>query len=118
MILVDTSVWIKHAKSFDPKLAELLHEWKVYCHFFVVGELAIGSIKNREIFLEKLNEFPKAERVGDKKVLEFIETNKLYATGLSYIDIHLLASCVVTKCKLYTLDNKLADFAAKMGINY
>ena len=118
MILVDTSVWVNHDRIFDPALAEIVTNGQLLCHDFIVGELAVGSIKDRKIFLGKLGQFNKIKKISDEIILEFIETHKLYATGLSYIDIHLLASCMLGKCKIYSLDKKLVEFAKKLGVNY
>ena len=48
MVLVDTSVWVTHLREGADRLAELLNEGLVCCHPFVIGELACGSLKNRD----------------------------------------------------------------------
>jgi predicted nucleic acid-binding protein len=40
MILVDTSVWIEHLRVGSDRLKTLLLDEQVFCHPFVVGELA------------------------------------------------------------------------------
>ena len=48
MVLVDTSVWVRHLREGDPDLEQLLNDGEVMCHPFIVGELACGNLKNRQ----------------------------------------------------------------------
>lgn len=50
MILVDTSVWIEHLRAADARLVELLGDDEAGCHPLVIEELALGSIKQRDVF--------------------------------------------------------------------
>jgi predicted nucleic acid-binding protein len=50
--------------------------------------------------------------------MRFIETNRLMGKGLGYVDIHLLASAVLTSVPLWTLDKGLSKAAAALGIKY
>jgi hypothetical protein len=118
MILVDSSVWIKHGQIFNDRLAELLHNEQVLCHDFIIGELAAGSIKNRENFLKNLKAFPRAKKVEDEFVLNFIEARRLYSSGLGYVDIHLLASCIIEKCRFFTFDKRLDAISETLAIKY
>jgi hypothetical protein len=42
-----------------------------------------------------------------EEVMLFIENHSLMGKGLGYIDMHLLASAILTKVPLWTLDNNL-----------
>ena len=53
-----------------------------------------------------------------EKVLQFIEHYRLTGKGLGYVDVHLLASAVLTGVPLWTLDKKLQQASAKLRINY
>ena len=62
MILVDTSVWIDHLHTADPRLVSLLTDDEIGCHPLVVEELALGSIKQRDVVLDllaNLRQFPR-----------------------------------------------------------
>ena len=48
MILVDTSVWIDHLRAGDRDLIRLLEDRQVLGHPFVLGELALGHLRQRE----------------------------------------------------------------------
>ena len=54
----------------------------------------------------------------DEEVLKFIENNQLMGKGLGYIDVHLIASAVLTDVPLWTFDKTLDKFTEKIGINY
>jgi predicted nucleic acid-binding protein len=52
------------------------------------------------------------------EILSFIENNSLYGKGLGYIDMHLLASALLTGLPLWTLDKKLESCAANLKCSY
>lgn len=107
MILVDTSVWVSHLRNGNSKFEQLLNDGDVLCHPFIIGELACGNIKNRIEILSLLNALPKADLLDNEELLLFIERNDLMGKGLGLIDIHLLASTVLSEAALWTLDSKL-----------
>lgn len=118
MILVDTSVWVFHLRETQPGLAELLNEGQVACHPFILGELACGNLRNRTTVLSLLEALPKAVLVEHEEVLAFIENHDLMGKGLGYVDVHLLASAVLTELPLWTLDKKLKKAAEGLRCEY
>lgn len=117
MILADTSVWIDHLRGSDPDLARLLGAGQILIHPFVIGELASGSLRQREIILGALGEMPQATVVDDSEVLGMIERHALFSRGLGYIDAHLLASVLLTpNTTLWTRDRRLHEAAAALGV--
>lgn len=117
MILVDTSVWIDHLRSGEPSLAIALNEGKVLMHPFVLGELACGSLKNRDDVLQLLSALPSAPIATDRETLEFIERRSLMGRGIGYIDVHLLASTALAGTAwLWTSDRRLAAAAAELEL--
>jgi predicted nucleic acid-binding protein len=115
-VLVDTSVWVSHLRFGEERLAKLLNEEKVACHPFVIGELACGTIENREEILTLLNELPKVEGGTSDEVLIFIERNRLMGQGLGLVDVHLLCSAILSGISLWTLDKSLARAAESLDI--
>lgn len=109
MILVDTSVWVEHLRSGTAELQALLNDGDVMCHPFIVGELACGNIKNRREILSLLKDLPMASIADDDEVMATIEHHGLMWKGLGYIDVHLLASAILTNVPLWTLDKRLRD---------
>jgi predicted nucleic acid-binding protein len=118
MVLVDTSVWVSHLRHGNEDLQKLLHDGEVACHPFIVGELACGNLRNRDEILTYLQSLPMTILAGDKEVLKFIDNNQLMGKGLGYIDVHLIASALLTNALLWTLDKTLNKFAEKIDINY
>jgi len=117
MVLVDTSVWVSHLRDGNVGLERLLNDGEVVCHPFIVGELACGNLKNRDEILTYLQSLPIAILAEDEEVLQFIKNNQLMGKGLGYIDVHLIASAVLTEVHLWTFDKILDKFAKKIGIN-
>lgn len=118
MILADTSVWIKHLRKGHPVLARLLERREIFLHPLVSGELACSNLKNRRLLIEHLSNLPRAVQASDSDVMEFLELRKLWARGIGWIDLHLLASTLLSNCKLWTLDQRLHEIAAELGVAY
>jgi hypothetical protein len=118
MVLVDTSVWIDHLGRGSVGLASPLSEGQVLCHPFIVGELACGNLKNRMEILSLLQTLPAVRKADDDEVLQFIERHHIMGKGLGYIDAHLLASSMLSHVPLWTLDKRLSDAAASLGVRY
>jgi predicted nucleic acid-binding protein len=122
MILIDSSVWInlflKDNEPLKGLLFSLFDEPIIYCHPFVIGEIAIGNIPNHKKVLDDILALPQSVLLDDSEVLAFIESNKLYGKGLGYIDAHLLASARISSLKLWTHDKKLHQQAVKLELAY
>ena len=116
MILVDTSVWIEHLRGGSERLRSLLHDDQVLCHPFVVGELACGTLRNREEILDNLRALPEARVAEQEEVLRFLEEHHLYGHGLGWVDAHILASTLLTRCSLWTMDRPLQRAATGLRV--
>ena len=116
MTLVDTSVWIAHLRQGNDQLAELLDKGGVCCHWFVIGELACGTLRNRAELLALLRALPAAPIAEHEEVLNFISERKLAGRGLGWIDMHLLASALLANCAVWTFDKALGAVAAELKL--
>jgi hypothetical protein len=116
VILTDTSVWIAHFRNGSDDLKRALENAEVLCHPHVVGELACGNLRNRDIILEFLQALPPATVATDEEALACVERNRLYGTGLGYTDVHLLASALLTPTRLWTLDAALGREAKRLRV--
>lgn len=116
MVLVDTSVWIEHFRRGSPKLKDLLHDEQVLGHSLIVGELACGNIKNRDEILSLLQALPQATEAENHEVLLVLEKKKLFGKGLSWIDICLLISVLISGSALWTLDKRLQKIARSLDL--
>ncbi len=118
MVLVDTSVWISHFREGNATLINLLNECCVACHPFIVGELACGHLKNRVEILSLLQTLPMSVQAEHEEVLLFMDNNQLMGKGLGYIDIHLLASAILTRIPILTFDKRLNAIATKLSLSF
>jgi hypothetical protein len=117
VILADTSVWVDHLRRGDKTLAALLDAGTVLVHPFVIGELALGNLRQREILLNALADLPHASVATDAEVLHFIERHALSGRGIGYIDAHLLAAAKLTAgAELWTNDKRLHAVAVQLGL--
>lgn len=116
MTLVDSSVWIGHLRVESPRLVALLETEGVVCHPFVIGELACGSLAHRETFLALLRQLPRTDSASHDEALHVLNTHRLWGRGLGWVDVHLLASALLSDCGLWTLDRRLHEAAAELGL--
>jgi predicted nucleic acid-binding protein len=117
MILVDTSVWIDHLRVGNQRLKGLLLESAVLTHPFIVGELACGSLKNRQAIMSLLRTLPEAVSADHDEVLDLLENEHLNGCGIGWIDAHLLASARLSRAGIWTLDRCLARIASGLRIS-
>jgi predicted nucleic acid-binding protein len=117
VILVDTSVWIEHLRARDETLGGELADENVLIHPFVIGELALGVLHERERLLGSLHDLPQASVATDREVLDLIARHRLFGSGIGYVDAHLLAAVRLTAgAALWTRDRRLAGVASRLGM--
>lgn len=117
MILVDTSIWVHHLRAGHPDLARLLGGGRVLGHPWVTGEIALGSLSQREHVLRLLASLPQAQTATASELASFIEQRQLYGLGIGYVDVQLLAATRLTPdARLWTGDTRLAAAAARLDI--
>jgi predicted nucleic acid-binding protein len=116
VILVDTSIWIDHLDHGDPTMRQLLDKKEVLIHPFVVGEIALGTLRERDRAMREFGKLPFTYPLDDNDVIEMIVAHRLHGVGIGYVDAHLLASCLVNRRTwLWTRDRRLANLAALLG---
>lgn len=118
MILVDTSVWIDYLRAGDQVLSRLLVDRQVLAHPFVIGELALGNIGQRDRVLHDIRNLPQAVAANDNETFRFINSHRLFGLGIGYVDAALLASVRLTHgASLWTRDRRLWSVSERMGIS-
>jgi predicted nucleic acid-binding protein len=120
-VLVDTSVWIRFLANRSPYAAELdglLSRDEVSGHEFVYGELLIGDKGGRRQLLADYDQMYQAPVVPHREVVAFARDRKLHGRGIGWIDAHLLASALVGRLRLWTVDPALAALAKELVIAY
>jgi len=118
MVLVDTSVWVAHLRDGNIGLEALLTKGHALTHAFIAGELACGNLRNRAEILSCLDALPKAVHAKHQEIMALIESHRLTGKGLGYVDMHLLASAILTSVPLWTLDKKMSETAFLLGISH
>ena len=117
MILVDTSVWIEHFRAASAMLSQLLDNGEVLGHPFVLGELALGNLRQREDVLRVLRRLPQATSAAHQEVIQLIDREVLFGRGIGYVDAHLLAAARLTAgSRLWTHDRRLRAVAAQLDL--
>jgi predicted nucleic acid-binding protein len=121
MVLVDTSIWIRFLSNREPyasALSRLLQQNEVGGHVLVYGELLIGDNGGRQQLLTDYALMHHTPPVPHQEIVAFVRYRRLYGRGLSWIDVHLLASALVAGAPLWSADLRLADVARELDIAY
>jgi predicted nucleic acid-binding protein len=117
MILVDTSVWIDHLGAADPMLVTLLAEERVLAHAYVIGEISLGSLRDRELVLGALLDLPRAPLATPEEAFYLIEHQRLFNRGIGFVDASLLASARLQPgVTLWTRDKRLKSVADELNL--
>ncbi len=117
MILLDTSVWVDHFDTVDDEVTGLLSSRRIVIHPYVIGELAMGNLRNRDATIEVLNELVMLMPMRHSLIMKFVKNQSLFGTGLQYVDAHLLGSVLTTAgCKIWTRDKRLHAVAERLGV--
>ena len=86
-------------------------------HPFIIGELALGSLRARAKTLALLDLLPQVRLPQLAEVRLMIEARRLYGLGIGLIGAHLIASVFVTSpTLLWTRDKPLHKVAEALGI--
>ncbi|RKE38332.1 hypothetical protein B0G76_4644 [Paraburkholderia sp. BL23I1N1] len=117
MILVDTSVWIDHLNASDSMLISLLAEQRVLAHPYVIGEISLGSLRDRDIVLGALLDLPRVPVATPEETFYLIEREGLFNRGIGYVDTSLLASARLQPgTTLWTRDKRLKKVADELNL--
>lgn len=117
-VIVDTSVWRKYLAGVASTraLGRLLDEDAVLLHPFVLGELTLGGLSDREASLfRRLPEVPVADHA---EVIVFVMERRLTRKGIGWVDAHLLASALLADARLWSADRALVSAARSLGASF
>ena len=117
MILADTSVWVDHFRKRDTLLSQQLQRNNVAIHPFVVTELVLGDLPDRQNAIRSLDRLPMVKVAQLNEVRGLIETHSLFRRGIGFVDAHLIASTLITPhTVLWSRDRRLHDVARTLGL--
>jgi predicted nucleic acid-binding protein len=115
-VLVDTNIWIDHLRQTEPVLVRLIENDQVFTHSAIVGELLLGSIKNRLDFVHYLAFLPKIDEASPLAVYTTIERCGWPGSGVGWVDAQLLTAVMAYPCRLWTRDARLAKLAQQQAV--
>jgi len=118
MILVDTSIWIDHFSLRGQHMQSLLEADLILMHPWIIGELACVHLSSRASTIYFLQRLPAIPAVTSDEVLFMIEQHTLFGRGVSYVDMHLLASARLHGATLWSRDKRLVKAATDLQIAY
>jgi predicted nucleic acid-binding protein len=118
-VLVDTSVWIEHAKTNIIELSELIDADRVVTHERVLEELFMGGSAEYKVLEEVVYELPSYRAGSMTEFINFASSLGREKRGLQANDLHLLIIAMkVPNCKIFTLDRRLRDLSYMFGVLY
>ncbi|APO72491.1 toxin/antitoxin system endonuclease protein VapC 3 (plasmid) [Rhizobium gallicum] len=116
MILADTSIWIDHFRHVDAELRRIIEDDRLLCHPTVIGELALGSLRDRGSVIAFLAAQRGAVVATQDEVMTMIDRHGIFSMGIGYTDAHLLASVLLDqRAALWTRNKRLQGAAEKAG---
>ncbi|MDE4589172.1 type II toxin-antitoxin system VapC family toxin [Sinorhizobium meliloti] len=116
MILADISIWIDHFRHTDAELRRIIEGDRLLCHPAVIGELALGSLRERSSVIAFLMAQREALVATHQEVMMMIDRHAIFSMGIGYTDAHLLASVLLDqRMALWTRDKRLQAAAEKAG---
>jgi len=117
LILVDTSIWVDHFRTRLGALDALIAADQVLGHPFVTGELAVGDLSGWKETVSLLRAIPAAPVASEQEFLDLLLDEGLIASGLGFVDVHLLASCrIKPEILIWSRDKRLAAHAGRMNL--
>ena len=85
-------------------------------HSFVIGEVFMGSVKDRRQLMSWFSDLPLIRPASDAEVRALVDRESIFGTGVGYLDAHLLAAALLTPaCLLWTVDVKLHKATKRLG---
>lgn len=95
-------------------LENLLDRERIIQHPFVTAEMALGNPRNRQAMIGFLGSIDQAQVCSSQDLLAFVEAKKLSGTGIGFVDAHLLASAMRTRCQVWSRDKRLVAQADRL----
>lgn len=117
-VLVDTNVWIDFLRRPEPELRELIKRGRVLTCRCVVGEVMVGSLRDRAGIRQFFLKLPFATEATFVEALKMLEMRRLHGRGLQWNDILVLAAAKLSSARLWTRDKRLAAAAEEFGIGW
>jgi hypothetical protein len=87
-------------------------------HPFIVAELVLGNLPDRKKTIAYLDLLPMVKVAQTSEVRRMIEARSLFHRGIGFVDVHLLASTLITPhTVLWSRDKRLREIAKTLGLD-
>nr|WP_234892129.1 type II toxin-antitoxin system VapC family toxin [Sinorhizobium meliloti] len=97
-------------------MRRIIEDDRLLCHPAVIGELALGSLRERSSVIAFLMAQREALVATHQEVMMMIDRHAIFSMGIGYTDAHLLASVLLDqRMALWTRDKRLRAAAEKAG---
>ena len=117
-VLVDTCVWVRHFRQRNALLAAMLEDGEVWSHPIVVGELTMGTLRNRQQTIFDLSQLSRPPLASFSETRQMVESRKLWGRGIQWNDARILASSILGEIPLWTFDLRLQLIARELEIAF
>jgi predicted nucleic acid-binding protein len=115
-VVVDSNVWVHHWRSRNPLLMAMVDDGEVWTHPLIIGELSMGTLRDRERTLWDLTRLGRPPLATDAETRQMVEARRLWGRGIGWNDAKILASVVIGGCRLWTRDLRLNEAARELGV--
>jgi len=117
-VLVDTCVWVRHFRQRNPLLSAMLEDGEIWSHPIVVGELAMGTLKNRKHTIFDLSQLSRPPLASFSETRQMVESRQLWGRGIQWNDARILASSILGEIPLWTFDLRLREIARELRVSF
>ena len=88
-------------------------------HPMILGELACGRLSHREQLISLWRDLPQAIEASHNEVLSFLNQHNLMGRGIGWVDMHLLASVLLSgRALLWSRDKRLSTVAEELSLQF
>lgn len=115
-VVVDTNIWVFHWRQSNRLLMEMAEDGEIWIHPIVIGELSMGTLRNRDQTLWDLTRLGRPPLATDAETRQMVEARRLWGRGIGWNDAKILASVVIGNCLLWTKDQRLDEIAGEMDV--
>ena len=115
-VVVDTNIWVFHWRHPTRLLTDMVADGEIWTHPIVIGELSMGTLRNREQTLWDLTRLGRPPLATDAETRQMVEARRLWGRGIGWNDAKILASVVIGGCLLWTRDIRLDEIAEELKV--
>ena len=115
-VVVDANVWIHHWRASNRLLEAMVEDGEVWTHPLIIGELSMGTLRNRDRTLWDLTRLGRPPLATDAETRQMVEARRLWGRGIGWNDAKILASVVIGGCLLWTRDRRLDEIAEELKV--